>query len=119
MLLDRNRVVHSRNVTYDSKSVTNPIRLLLQRTEVRANLSLSAMRLKGSLMASQPLIYQSTCLGEKAPASLKKALLLKKCLIIMVNPDPMVNADQRVNPDLSTEAPFTPDTPPEEGWPWE
>ena len=24
MLLDRNRVVHSRNVTYDSKSVTNP-----------------------------------------------------------------------------------------------
>ena len=37
----------------------------------------------------------------------------------MVNPDPMVNADQRVNPDLSTEAPFTPDTPPEGGWPWE
>jgi hypothetical protein len=24
VLLDRNRVVHSRNVTFDSKSVTNP-----------------------------------------------------------------------------------------------
>ena len=80
VLLDRNRVVHSRNVTWDSKSVTN-LRLLLQRTEVRVNLSLSTMRLKGLLMASQPWVYQSTRLGEETTASLKKALLqLKKML---------------------------------------
>ena len=37
----------------------------------------------------------------------------------MVNPDPMVNADQRANPDLSTEAPSTPNSVHEGGWPWE
>ena len=115
VLLDRNRVVHSRNVTYDSKSVTNPTpapaedrgegQSIAERDEIEGIIDgFAAMDLsEHSLRREGDRITQEGAAAEEVP---------------MVNPDPMVNADQRVNPDLSTEAPFTPDSV-SEGMPWD
>ena len=102
VLLDRNRVVHSRNVTYDSKSVTNPTpaptedrgegQSIAERDEIEGIIDgFSAMDLsEHSLRREGARITQEGAAAAAAAAAAAEEVHV-------------------VNPDPSTEATFTPD----------
>ena len=83
VLLDRNRVVHSRNVTYDSKSVTNPTPApTVDRGEDQSVAERDGIEEIIDGFAAMDITEHSLVRegATAAPASLKEALLLlRKC----------------------------------------
>ena len=104
VLLDRNLVVHSRNVTYDSKSVTNPT-----PAPIRARgegPSVAERELEELIEGFQAMGLSATSLKRGGERIIQEGAATEKVPV--------------VNPDPSTEAPFTPDHDiVSEGMPWD
>ena len=100
-------MVHSRNVTYDSKSVTNPTPAPAE-DRVRVNLSLSERdEIEGIIDGFSAMDLSEHSLRREGVRITQEGAAAAAEEVPVVNPDP------------STEAPFTPDSVPEGGWPWE